>query len=277
MNKVLYILALMLILCVPADSLARSSKSKKKSRQPAVTSYGWRKTVTSDNQIELYPDKPLNKIANYTSVTVKYVVSSVPSITIKGPKDKIGNVSITNSNRAVSIASKNDKNTDFSGVTVRVASPAVGNLSVFGSGDISAEEINCSSAVLQSFGSGDITVGSLDCTGLKINLYGSGDIRANRLDATSVQAVSQSSGDLSVGSADVTTLSLTLQGSGNILFKKVDGTGLRAINQGAGNIEVSGNFTSASLLLYGSGDIIARGVKAPRITKENLGSGSIRD
>jgi len=114
-------------------------------------------------------------------------------------------------------------------LVVEASVPALGEIAVGGSGDVSAEGIDAEALTVRSDGSGDITLdgraGRLD-----VELDGSGDVDLERLTAHVGRVKADGSGDADVRVAR--RLEVTLDGSGDVRYRgnpqlteHVDGSG----------------------------------------------------
>lgn len=87
---------------------------------------------------------------------------------------------------------------------VRVYCNYLNAIRLFGSGNINADRVDCTSLQLATYGAGDIVLGTLDSTSLRIITQGAGDVRIGTADTTAVYVLVQGAGDVRIGSADCT-------------------------------------------------------------------------
>ena len=138
-----------------------------------------------------------------------------------------------------------------------VTTPEIDGLTLAGSGDIIAGDIEADSFNLSLLGSGDITAEDLTISGnVDINLAGSGDIKLGKLSASEVTS--------------------SIAGSGNITVQTLAADQLSSTTAGSGNVRIGGEVTTQHVVLLGSGDYLGEGLASEMATVRVVGSGNSR-
>lgn len=133
------------------------------------------------------------------------------------------------------------KNTNIRNIgklEVRVSAPALKQMAISGSGDITLKN-------------GMTTSGNL-----ALSISGSGDIDGNKIKCN--------------------VLSVKVTGSGDIALKDVQATGVEMHVTGSGDIDMAGKCTDAEYSISGSGDINGANLKANNVAARISGSGVIK-
>lgn len=163
-------------------------------------------------------------------------------------------------------------------VTVYVTSPTLTEMSLIGSGDITAKgPVKSDRLKLNLQGSGDMDFNNIECKNLTANLQGSGDMKIGKV-STSDKAYLQlqGSGDFEVGDADSYNLTANLQGSGDMNINRVSSAEIVNANlQGSGDMTLSSiNCKTLDVKQYG-GDMKIKNVKAVKSSVNLHGSGDM--
>ncbi|MDE5869455.1 MAG: DUF2807 domain-containing protein, partial [Muribaculaceae bacterium] len=88
-----------------------------------------------DKEIKMELGKDISKIANYVSVDINYVPSSIPKVEISGPENVINALNVEEKGVTVRFDVRNDvRRVDFSDVKVTVSLPVLDEISLYGSG-----------------------------------------------------------------------------------------------------------------------------------------------
>lgn len=235
------------------------------------------------------------KIDNYTSMDIEYREGPT-EVKITGPEKMVGCIRVRDYGSKIDFTLRPGVNSaDFSRVKCVVTLPMINEVSLYGSGNFTATNINGTIFNANILGSGDLSISNISATSVKFLLRGSGDVKLGNIDCTNLQLLSQGSGDIMVNSIYCTTnqtilqgsgdarlqkvsgnqLELRTQGSGDILAPDIDVTSLKALVQGSGDISVGGNAGLANLIVQGSGDLSARKLKCTRVTTTEQGTGEI--
>jgi hypothetical protein len=158
---------------------------------------------------------------------------------------------------SIRFAAKNYLKRDFQPgkIEIFITVPEIDGLSVSGSGDIIAEEVNTRILDLAISGSGDILIEELKTERLKAAISGSGNI------------------DVEKGKQVADDLSVSISGSGNFNARNFEVKDVMVRTAGSGNATV---FTNGSLKarVAGSGNVYYKG--NPNIDTSVAGSGKIK-
>ena len=165
-------------------------------------------------------------------------------------------------------------NLNFDKLNVYVEMPAIEDISVSSSGDLTAETaLSGENVALHVSGSGNIRAEKgLTAKTLKVGISGSGDVRSEGVATGELSAKVAGSGNLVLaGTADKS--SYTVSGSGDIDAKNVKSKAVEAHSSGSGNIGCQAD-ESLDASVSGSGDIRYSG-NATNVKSKASGSGSI--
>ena len=140
---------------------------------------------------------------------------------------------------------------------IRVTAPQLNSVSVSGSGDVRfANDVNNKRITLTVSGSGNIEANQLQCEKLYAQISGSGDV--------TIKQISTQESNFSIsGSGDMNALHMT---TNNAIFNI----------SGSGEMRVAGSAEKASFNIAGSGEMDAREFVAKRVNCSVSGSGDIR-
>lgn len=147
------------------------------------------------------------------------------------------------------------KNINAGKIEIFITVPEIDGLSVSGSGDILAEDINSRIIDLAVSGSGDIVIDDLAAERVSAAISGSGDIMIN-------------------GGGVANELSVTISGSGNVNAKGFEADKVKVWISGSGDCQVSTN-GSINARIAGSGNVVYKG--NPAIDATVAGSGKVRE
>lgn len=161
-----------------------------------------------------------------------------------------------------------------------------------GSGDLSAENLQCRDLALKLTGSGDISINRLEAREVDARLTGSGNLTLAALDARSVDLLLSGSGDVDAPDLKADELAVSLSGSGDSSLSgrtkeqelRISGSGdyhggklasdlasVRVTGSGYARLDVS---EQLEVFISGSGDVRVSG--RPEISKRITGSGDLR-
>lgn len=146
------------------------------------------------------------------------------------------------------------KNFEAGKIEIFITVPEIDGLSLSGSGDIIAEEINTRILDLALSGSGDILIEELKAERIKVSISGSGNIKIEE-----------------GGVAD--DLSVSLSGSGNFEAEEFEAKDVVIRIAGSGNCSVNSN-GSVKARIAGSGNVYYSG--NPSIDSSVAGSGKVK-
>ena len=149
---------------------------------------------------------------------------------------------------------KRNGNFRFKKLTVYVTSPNIENISLTGSGDLSAlSDIKSNNLKVALKGSGNIKLKQIDCTSIDAHVQGSGNINVTGGTAQSAEYSVFGSGDLAVENLKVRSANVKLTGSGNINCMATES--ITAKSTGSGDINYYGHPTNTVVSSTGSGSI----------------------
>ena len=134
-----------------------------------------------------------------------------------------------------------DKNKGFStrnAIKIRLGVKTLEGVTIKGSGDVLADDLQAQKFDVAIFGSGDVKVKTLRAAITKIEINGSGDVAIDRMEAKSIDVAIHGSGDIKLPSVEAASVAIAVNGSGDV-----------AIAGSADMIDVD---------LAGSGDMRAR-------------------
>lgn len=125
-------------------------------------------------------------------------------------------------------------------------------------------------------GSGNIIAGDLQGTDFKITLAGSGNITTGDLSAAQLNIQLAGSGDISLGTVTTERVTSTTAGSGNITFAGLEAETIEVTIAGSGNVNLKGEVTRQGLKILGSGDYTAGDLQSQEASVLVSGSGDVR-
>lgn len=290
MKKIIFLMIVLLVGAVGCSSVSDKFATQAKGSE---RKYG----AGSNNNYEWTPSISENimKIENYLSMDIEFM-EGPSSVKITGPEQMVNSIRIRDWGTKMDFTLKPGvRSADFSKVKCFISLPVINEVSLHGSGDFMATNVNATmfnanllgsgdlritnlSAPSVKFmlrGSGDVKLGNVECTNIQFLTQGSGDIGVKTLLSTSTQIIIQGSGDTNISQLEGTSLELRLQGSGDIALSNIEVNTVKASSQGSGDISIGGTAAAASLSLQGSGDINVRKLKGARISKSVQGTGDV--
>ena len=123
-------------------------------------------------------------------------------------------------------------------------------------------------------GSGNILAGDIQSTDFSASLLGSGNISADTLTATTANLRLAGSGDFDLGSVTANGLTASIAGSGNITLSTLKAATVSTTTAGSGDFIMSGEVTDQHIEILGSGDYLAGKLNSKTATVRQTGSGS---
>lgn len=124
--------------------------------------------------------------------------------------------------------------------TIRVTMPALDEITVAGSGDISADRLSGDSVEVTVAGSGNVTLAAVDVRTLEMTIAGSGKVEA-RGTAEAIDATIAGSGDIAAPALTAQRAEISIAGSGNIAMAVTGNAEVSTI--GSGNVTLTGGAT----------------------------------
>lgn len=189
----------------------------------------------------------------YGPDNIVFVTGDSFQISATGDPEAMKNVLYKVKDGKIMIGRKDKKfwGKDSKGVTVTVTAPRLGEASVAGSGDFTADRMAGEKIVLESAGSGSLSVTDVTGKSLESNLAGSGDVMLGGKVESAEYSVA-GSGNIDAAKLASTDAEVSIAGSGNV---KLTATGkVDASIAGSGRINVSGGAKCSSSTV-GSGSI----------------------
>jgi hypothetical protein len=126
---------------------------------------------------------------------------------------------------------------------ITITMPRLSGITLAGSGEVIAEQLEGRAAEVSLAGSGDLTVSNAAVTAIDVSLAGSGDItmtgRADRADVSIA-----GSGDIGGQTFGARTADVSVTGSGNITMRVIDTADVSLI--GSGDVTITGPATCAT-------------------------------
>lgn len=146
-------------------------------------------------------------------------------------------------------------------------------ITLSGSGDIEAPDLEAERFSLTISGSGGIGMGDLDADTARVRISGSGDIMMEDLRADTLEVDITGSGKLDIGGGEVEEQDITIGGSGDYEARGLESAEAEVRISGSGAVTTR---VSDYLKVYisGSGDV--RYIGDPTVDKTATGSGKVR-
>ena len=181
-----------------------------------------------------------DQIKSMSSSDIVYTQKQgAPTVQIYGPDNIVELMETSVSGRTLTIKFKKNTSIRNSGkLEIRVSSPSLKHLSIYGSGNTT------------------FTNGIKSHDELQMSIYGSGNISGNSFSCTKLAA--------------------RIYGSGNVNLKRISTSDTQVNISGSGNVLLDGKSTEAEYHIAGSGDINATELKVENVNARISGSGSIR-
>ena len=123
-------------------------------------------------------------------------------------------------------------------------------------------------------GSGNIVAGQIQAGAFRISLLGSGNISTDALTATNLDILLSGSGNVRLGTVSASQVNANIAGSGDIQVDTLTADKVSSKTAGSGNISLGGTVTVQSAEILGSGDYLANGLRSATATLRVTGSGN---
>lgn len=184
-------------------------------------------------------------------------VGKAVSVRAEGEQKDLDRLEVKVQGRELSIGTIRERNwfnwSKSSPVKVYVTVPALKEVSLSGSGDLSVDRVKADDFEASLAGSGDLSIGSLAAGKAEFSIAGSGDVTVGSGTCRSAEASIAGSGDINIAGLRCQTLEVDIAGSG----------GVKAHATQAANVSI-----------MGSGDVVVTG--GARCSTSKMGSGSVR-
>lgn len=177
-------------------------------------------------------------------------------IDVSGDKEAIEALRFKRESNSLTVGRDGDAGWDTGKATVTITMPAPTDISMFGSGSITAEQM-AGDADISMAGSGSINVTDVDITKLEISSAGSGSIKAAGK-ATKLEVSIMGSGGAQLQKLKADEVDVTIAGSGGVRVAS-DGK-VEASIMGSGSVVVTGDAQCTSSTV-GSGTLTCKSAK----------------
>lgn len=135
--------------------------------------------------------------------------------------------------------------------TISVTMPALTNLAIAGSGDVTADSMSGESADVAIAGSGNAAIANIAVTRMEIAIAGAGDFSGTGTARTTEVSIA-GSGDVAAPELSSETGDISIAGSGNVRLKVTQTADIDII--GSGDVEITGGARCTTSEM-GSGDV----------------------
>jgi hypothetical protein len=135
--------------------------------------------------------------------------------------------------------------------TIAVTMPALSEIEIAGSGDVTADAMTGEAGAVAIAGTGNATVRSINVTRMDIAIAGAGDFAGSGT-ARSTEVAIAGSGDVAAPELASETSDISIAGSGNVRLKVTQTADIDII--GSGDVEITGG-ARCSTSEMGSGDV----------------------
>jgi hypothetical protein len=200
-----------------------------------------------------YSFSDFSSVENYTSALVYVRHGSVASATVTADENVFEALDIKVENEVLKISTRPGKNIlRISQFKVNVVMPSLEQVSLYGSGDIFANDpFSGSDLKLAVMGSGDIS-GAFSYDKIAATIAGSGSIKASG-EADRFAGIIMGSGGLKTGSLTVNDANVSIMGSGSCTVTVI--AKINALIAGSGSVYYYGTPAQVYKTKSGSGDL----------------------
>ena len=178
------------------------------------------------------------------------------AITVSGDEEAVEDLRFKRDGDTLTVGREDGSNWDSGKATITVTMPAPTDISMFGSGTITAQEM-ADDGDISMAGSGVITVTDVNVDKLEISSAGSGSIKAAGT-AAQLEVSMMGSGDAKLKKLKADQVEINIAGSGGVRVAS-DGK-VEASIVGSGNVEVTGDAECSSSTV-GSGTLKCKAAK----------------
>lgn len=279
MNRTFLTLIICVALCcVPSEARKVKTKTVTHTTTHTSKSNSSNKARQGNMTRDISTSESIKSVTNYTSSDVEVIYSPVSLISIDGSAAMVENTRVEVKQGDVVINYNGNNAVMKNGsLTIKIYSPELSRVSLYGAGDIEIEKLNGTHVNVLIAGSGDVTADVIDGTSVQLQVLGAGDIKVDKVLATSLKTIVNGAGDIRIGNAESTTVDCSVNGAGDITINGIDATSVRANVPGAGDVTLSGTAFTATYVMQGVGSINAQGLHTSRSTRNNTGLGSIKE
>lgn len=199
-----------------------------------------------------------NALNIYGHIDVKYE-SGDNRVEIYGPENIVDYIKVVENNGTLNLSICDTVYCyGYNSLEIKVFGSNLNSVSLYGSGDLSCNDIDSGS---EKF---------------KVMISGSGDIRLSGVKAGDFDARISGSGDIGVKKLICNSLHTATAGSGDIRIERIRATYTEVSIVGSGDVRLSGSSDTAKYKIAGSGDIDASAFDVSKVSTSVAGSGSIK-
>lgn len=233
-------------------------------------------TVKGSGQVskETRPLTAVSVIESYGPVDIDIAIGDKPSMEVEADSNLLSHIKTEVKDNKLTVKLEPGVNGAKS-LRVRVVTPALANVSTYGSGDMNISQLKGGDLTVESKGSGDLTLaGRVDKFAAK--LQGSGDLKGSALQTGNVVISIMGSGDAELATLDAEQINVDIKGSGSVTAQG-KAKQLKASIFGSGDIDLAGLASKqAELEIFGAGDINANVTEAVKAEVRGVGTISIQ-
>ena len=184
-----------------------------------------------------------SKIKSMSSSDIVYTQKQgTPTVQIYGPDNIVQLLETTVEGKTLVVKFKKNSSIRNSGkLEIRVSSPSLNHLSIYGSGNTTFTNGMESNDDLEIciYGSGNINGTNFSCTKLSTHIYGSGNINLKKIDVPCTEANISGSGDINAIDLKTEDVNAHISGSGSIKCHATEN--LTGGVSGSGSVAYKGN------------------------------------
>ncbi len=212
------------------------------------------------------------KIAYTLPFEVEFVVADEHFVTLEGDGDTIDEVVTEVDGNTLKVYKENSWFDWSDGdIVLTIGFEELDAVSMAGSGDGYAEEIESDDFNIKISGSALLEIEKLSCNDLDIAIAGSGDVKLNELEADTLNTAIAGSGNVEA-SGRVVSQKISISGSGDHNARDLRSQEADVTVRGSGDVEVWA-VAELDATVMGSGDIDYYGT--PKVDESIMGSGSL--
>lgn len=184
------------------------------------------------------------------------------TVRIEGTMEQLEKMTVYVKNDKLTIDRRNAKNNNFQGLQVFVTSPSIEEMSIAGSGKVTAPNaFKANKITLDVAGSGQMTLAQLECTDLITDIAGSGSVVIGPVQANTVKNDIAGSGGVEVASLVCKKVTNDIAGSGKVTLNNMNVDKVYSDIAGSGKVILNGTVGSHTEDIAGSGKVDVSGLK----------------
>ena len=222
-------------------------------------------TPTQVHQVnETIKMDPFDCLKSVGPFNVIYEIGNDHTVRVEGTPEQLEKMTIyvKDGQLTIDVSVENLRENTFDHMRVFVTSPHIKDITVTGSGTVTAPyALNTSYLELHVTGSGDITIAELKANAVGITVTGSGDVAIGPIMAGIVENTVTGSGDIDIAALECSNLTNSITGSGDINVSNLKVGYVSSKIAGSGDIKLQGTAETHEEKVTGSGDIDISGLK----------------